>query len=69
MLEGRARVSGADVREMTRKLSAKYVKLEELDNYVDSALKQAMVVIRVTPKRIVAWDYSKSIRLSYLNQS
>ncbi len=59
ILEGEARLSGDKVEEITRKISAKYVKPEELDDYVKSVLKTPMVVIRVNPKKILTWDYSK----------
>jgi len=59
IIEGEAGISGDNVREMTRKISAKYMKAEELDDYVESVLKTPMLVIRVSPKKIITWDYSK----------
>lgn len=59
IIEGEAGVSSDKVEEMTRKVSAKYVKPEELDDYVKSVLKNPMVVVRVNPKKILTWDYSR----------
>jgi len=59
IMEGTARLSNDGVKEMTHKISAKYMKPEELDDYVESVLKTPMVVIRVAPKKLITWDYSK----------
>jgi len=59
IVEGTAQLSNDEVKETTRKISAKYMKPEELDDYVESVLKTPMVVITVVPKKLITWDYSK----------
>jgi len=59
IIEGEAEISTDRVEEMTRKVSAKYVEPEELDDYLESLLKVSMLVIGVKPKKIITWDYSK----------
>jgi len=59
IIEGEAEISTDRIEEMMRKVSAKYVKPEELDDYLESLLKVSMLVIGVKPKKIITWDYSK----------
>ena len=59
IIEGEAEISADKVEEITRKISAKYVKPEELDDYVESTLETPMLVITVSPKKVITWDYSK----------
>ncbi len=60
IMEGKARISVDGMEQVTRKISAKYVKPEELDDYVESVLKTPMMVIRISPKKVISWDYSKA---------
>jgi len=60
IIEGEAEISTDRIEEMMRKVSAKYVKPEELDDYLESLLKVSMLVIGVKPKKIITWDYSKA---------
>jgi len=60
IVEGEATVSKDRVEETTRRVSAKYMKPEELDSYLESVLKVPLSVITVKPKKIMTWDYSKT---------
>jgi hypothetical protein len=59
ILEGGAQISTEGVEEVTRKVSAKYVEPTRLDDHVRSVLKTPTVIVRIVPKRIISWDYSK----------
>jgi len=60
IVEGEVTVSTDGIAETTRRVSAKYMKPEELDSYLESVLKVPLSVITVRPKKIMTWDYSKT---------
>jgi len=64
IIEGTAKIeelSNEIEKKIDRRIAAKYVKTEYLDEYIDWAGAQGIeyIYIRILPEKIVSWDSSK----------